>query len=305
MTSGAVIETQKPSAANKVKPVKSKSPTRLSLERFFRNPLAVSGLVIFCIILFLTIAAPLFTHFSPSTPDIMNTDSPPTALHPLGTDGSGYDNLARVLYGGRTDLTIAFVAAFAQIVLGVIYGGISGFFGGWVDNILMRFVDIMLNFPFISLVLVLEAIFNTSSMWMLVLVVSITSWPGTARFMRGVFLQLREQDYVVGARTIGCSTWRIIFRHMLPNSTSILVVLTSFTVAGYVGINAALSYLGLGVPPSTPSWGGMLNSYSDYLSLKTEPYAWMPPALMILFTILSVNFISDGLRDAFDPQSKA
>ena len=192
-----------------------------------------------------------------------------------------------------------------QIILGVIYGGISGYFGGWVDNLLMRFVDIMLNFPFISLVLVLEAIFNTSNMWMLVFVVSITSWPGTARFMRGVFLQIREQDYVVGARTIGCSTWRIIFRHMLPNSTSILVVLTSFSIAGYVGINAALSYLGLGVPPSTPSWGGMLNSYSDYLSLKTEPYAWMPPAIMILLTILSVNFIGDGLRDAFDPQSKA
>ncbi len=286
-------------------PPKSKSPLRLSIERFFRNPLAVAGLVILLAIIFVTVFPQIFTHYSPSTPDIMNTDSPPSAMHPLGTDSSGYDYLARDLYGGRVDLTVAFAAAFMTMFLGVIYGGISGFFGGWVDTLMMRFVDIMLNFPFISLILVLEAILNTSSQWMLVLVVGITSWPGAARLMRGVFLQMREQDYVVGAQTIGASKWRIIFRHMLPNSLSFLIVLVSFSVASYVGLDAALSFLGLGVPISVPSWGGILNSTTDYISLKTEPYAWMPPATLIVLTILSVNFIGDGLRDAFDPQSKA
>ena len=284
---------------------KSKSPFRLSMERFFHNPLAVAGLVILALITFVTIFPQLFTHFSPSTPDIMNTDALPTALHPLGTDSSGYDNLARLLYGGRVDLTVAFAAASMSMILGTVYGGVSGFFGGWIDNLLMRFVDIMLNFPFIILVLVMESILNVASAWMLVLVVGITAWPGPARLIRGLFLQIREQDYVIGARTIGASRWRIIFRHMLPNSMSFIIVLVSFQVAAYVGLDAALSFLGIGVPISVPSWGGILNTTTDYLTMKTEPYAWMPPAVMIVLAILSVNFIGDGLRDAFDPQSQA
>ncbi len=284
---------------------KSKSPFRLSMERFFHNPLAVAGLIILVLIIFITLFPQVFTHYNPSTPDIMNTDSPPTSLHPLGTDASGYDNLARLLYGGRVDLTVAFAAAFMTMFLGTLYGGISGFFGGWVDNLMMRFVDVMLNFPFIILVLVMESILNIASEWMLVLIVGITAWPGPARLIRGLFLQLREQDYVIGARTIGASRWRIMFRHMLPNSMSFIIVLVSFQVAGYVGIDAALSYLGLGVPLSVPSWGGILSTTTDYLTMTTEPYAWLPPTIMIVLTILSVNFIGDGLRDAFDPQSQA
>ncbi len=287
------------------RPAKGKSPFRLAMERFMRNPLAMTGTVILFMIIIVTVFAPWFTHWSPSTPDIFNTDSGPTAAHLLGTDGTGYDNLARVLYGGRVDLTVAFAAALMTMVLGTVYGGVAGYFGGWIDNLLMRFVDVMLNFPFISLVLALEAIFNTSSEWVLIMVVGLTSWPAPARMMRGVFLQLREQDYVVGAQTIGASRIRIIFRHMLPNSLSMLIVLVSLSVASYVGLDAALSFLGLGVPPSTPSWGGILNTYSDYVSLATKPYAWMPPVIMIVLTILSVNFIGDGLRDAFDPQSRS
>lgn len=283
---------------------KSKSPLRLSIERFFHSPLAVAGLVILFAIVFVTVFAPLFTHFAPGQPDIMNTDSPPTALHPLGTDGSGYDNLARVLYGGRVDLTVAFCAAMMTMVIGTLYGGVSGFFGGFVDTVLMRFVDIMLNFPFISLVLIIEAVFNTASEWVLVLIVGITAWPGPARLIRGVFLQLREQDYVIGARTVGCSNWRIILRHMLPNAMSFIIVLVSFQVAAYVGLDAALSFLGLGVPSNIASWGGILNTSTGYLALRTEPYAWVPPSVMIVLTILSVNFIGDGLRDAFDPQTR-
>lgn len=283
---------------------KGKSPWRLSIDRFFHNPLAVTGLVLLCAIIFVTVFAPLFTHFSPSKPDIMNTDSPPTSLHPLGTDGSGYDNLARVLYGGRVDLTVAFCAAAMTMVIGALYGGISGFFGGFADNIMMRFVDVMLNFPFISLVLVVEAVFNTASEWILILIVGITAWPGPARLIRGVFLQLREQDYVIGARTVGCGNWRIILRHMMPNAMSFIIVLVSFQVAAYVGLDAALSYLGLGVPPDVASWGGILNTSTGYMSLRTEPYAWLPSAAMIVLTILSVNFIGDGLRDALDPQTR-
>lgn len=297
--------TQDHAVKARVNVVKSKSPFRLSVERFVHNPLAVSGLVVLVLIIFVTIFPQLFSHYSASTPDIMNTDAPPSSLHPLGTDSSGYDNLARLLYGGRVDLTVAFAAAFMTMIIGTIYGGISGFFGGWIDNLMMRFVDIMLNFPFIILVLVMESIFNLASEWMLVLVVGITAWPGPARLIRGLFLQLREQDYVVGAITIGAGRGRIIIRHMLPNSMSFIIVLVSFQVAAYVGLDAALSFLGLGVPISVPSWGGILNTTTDYLTMKTEPYAWLPPVIMIVLTILSINFIGDGLRDAFDPQSQA
>ncbi|MCI0182854.1 MAG: ABC transporter permease [Acidibacillus sp.] len=290
-------------ASNKKEKVKA--PWKLSLQRFMRNRLALAGAIILLAIVFVTIAAPLFTPYNPTAINIMNTNLAPSAAHPLGTDGSGYDNLARLLYGGRVDLTVAVAAAVMTMLIGVVYGGISGFFGGWIDNLLMRFVDIMLNFPFIPFILALEAIFNTSGVLILITVVSLTAWPGPARFMRGIFLQLREQDYVLGAVTIGASKWRIIFRHMLPNTISSLAVLVSMAVAGYVGLDAGLTFLGLGLPLTVPSWGGMLSQASNYIDMRTEPYLWIPPAAMIILTILSVNFIGDGLRDAFDPQARS
>lgn len=281
-----------------------KSPTRLAFERFSRNPLAMGGLIVLLLIILVTICAPLLTHYSPTVPNIMDTDAPPSAAHILGTDGSGYDNFTRLVYGGRTDLTIGFAAAFLTFFLGTIYGGISGYFGGWVDMLMMRFVDVMLNFPFIILVLVLESILNAQGIWILITVLSVTSWPGPARFIRGIFLQLREQDYVIGATTIGASSMRIIFRHIFPNTLSSVLVLVSFSVAGYLGVNAGLSFIGFGVPATVPSWGGMLNATTGYMDLTTEAYAWAPPAIMLVLSILSVNFISDGLVDAFNPQSR-
>lgn len=282
-----------------------KSPTRLAFERFSRNPLAMGGLFVLTVIVLMTICAPLLTHYSPTVPNIMDTDMPPSPAHLLGTDGSGYDNLTRLLYGGRTDLTIGFAAAILTFFIGTIYGGISGYFGGWVDMLMMRFVDVMLNFPFIILVLVLESILDAQGVWILITVLSVTSWPGPARFIRGIFLQLREQDYVTGATTIGASPMRIIFRHIFPNTLSSVLVLVSFAVAGYLGVNAGLSFIGFGVPATVPSWGGMLNATTGYMDLTTEPYAWAPPAIMLVLCILSVNFISDGLVDAFNPQSRS
>ncbi len=285
--------------------LKGKPPSRLAFERFMRNPLAVAGSIILLAIIFITVGAPLFTHYSPSVIDIMNTNAPPSAAHPLGTDPSGYDNLARLLYGGRVDLTVAFSAGVMTLVIGTIYGGISGYFGGWIDNLMMRFVDVMLNFPFVVFILFLEAVFNTSGELLLITVVVLTSWPASGRFMRGVFIQLRQQDFVIGATTIGAGTWRTIFRHMLPNTVGTLSVLVSFAVAGYVGLEAALTFIGLGLPLSVASWGGMLSEASNYTAMTTQPYLWLPPAIMIVLTILSVNFIGDGLRDAFDPQMRS
>ena len=277
------------------------SPARTAVRRYLRNPLAVLGAAVFACILILTIGAPLFTHYSPYAANILNTDAPPSPRHILGTDGLGYDNFTRLLYGGRTDLLVAFAAALCVMAIGTVYGGISGYCGGWIDSILMRFVDVMLNFPTILLIIVLQSIMNTQSPWLLIGVVSVTSWPGAARFMRGVFLQLREMDYVVGAQTIGCSRARIIFRHMLPNTAGVLAVLVGFGVSGYIGLIAALQLIGFGLPITDPSWGVMLAPALNYISLTQEPWTWIPPAAMIVSSILCINFISDGLRDALDP----
>lgn len=298
MATSAVV----PANANKAQTAAAKNtPLRMAVRRYFRNPLAVVGLITFILILIVTIGAPLFTHYSPTAANIMNTDATPSAQHIFGTDGSGYDNFTRLLYGGRNDLTIAFTAAFCVMLIGTVYGGVSGFFGGWIDNLLMRFVDIMLNFPTILLIIVLESILNAQNVGLLIAVVSLTSWPGAARLMRGVFMQLREMDYVVGAQTIGCTRTRIIFRHMLPNSISVLAVLVGFAVSGYISLTAGLSLIGLGLPIVTPSWGGMLEPALNFITLTQQPWVWIPPAFMIIVATLSINFISDGMRDAFDP----
>lgn len=290
-----------PDATTTGAPRKPDTPLKMAVRRYFRNPLALAGTIVMLLIVIGTVAAPMLTHYSPYATDILNTDAPPGPGHILGTDGSGYDNFTRLVYGGRTDLTVAVVAAFCVMVIGTVYGGIAGFFGGWIDNLLMRFVDIMLNFPFILLVIVLQAILNTQSEWLLIAVIAVTAWPAPARLMRGVFLQLREMDYVTGALTIGASRSRIFFRHMLPNSVSVLAVLVGFAVSGYIGLTAALALIGLGLPITVPSWGGMLSQALNFINMTQEPWTWMPPAGLIILSILCINFISDGLRDALDP----
>jgi len=283
------------------KVIKPSSPLKMAVHRFTRNPLAVVGLIGLVLVLIVTIGAPLFTHYNPYAADILNTDAAPSPQHIFGTDGSGYDNFTRLLYGGRTDLTLAFVAALCVMFIGTIYGGIAGFFGGWIDNLMMRFVDIMLNFPTLLLIIVLESILNAQNVGLLITVIAITAWPGAARLMRGVFLQLRQMDYVIGAETIGCSKARIIMRHMLPNSISVLAVLVGFAVSGFITISAGLALIGMGLPVITPSWGSMLAPALNFLTLTQQPWVWIPPAVMIIGSILCINFIADGLRDALDP----
>lgn len=281
--------------------VQVKSPSRLALQRFMNNKLAVVSVFVVLFIVIVSLAAPLLTHINPSLQDLSNTDAPPSAKHLLGTDSQGMDYFARDLYGGRIDLLIGVVDAGIILTIGIILGGLAGYYGKWVDSMIMRVVDFMMNFPGLLLIIVLTSIIPKTTIWMLILVIAFTGWAGMTRFVRGLFLNLRDADYVLAAKISGAGVWRIIFRHMLPNSMGPLVVQATFLIAGMIGVEAALAIIGFGVPTTTPSWGNVLNGAQDYFVLKTQPWAWIPPAGLIFLTILCINFIGDGLRDAFDP----
>ncbi|MBX6351875.1 MAG: ABC transporter permease [Thermoflavifilum sp.] len=279
----------------------SKSPTRLALERFLHNRAAVASLIILLLIILSAVFAPFITHASPTLQDLANTDSPPSALHPLGTDSNGTDYFARDLWGGRADLLVGFLGTASLLIISLVLGGLAGYYGKWVDAVVMRLVDFMMNFPTLLLIIVLMAILNTSSLWLLILVIALTAWPGMTRFIRGLFLNLREADYVLSAKMVGASTWRIIFKHMVPNIMGPLVVNATLTMANLIALEAALAVIGFGVQPPQPSWGNILNGAQDIFTLQFKPWAWIPPAGLISLTILCINFIGDGLRDAFDP----
>jgi len=279
-----------------------KSPTRLAYERFKHNKLAIVSVFVLAFVVFISIAAPLFTHFSPTLQSLGNTDLTPGQMgHLLGTDSQGMDYFARDLYGGRADLLMAVVCSSAIMAIGIVLGGLAGYYGGWVDSLIMRLCDFMFNFPFLLLIIVLTAIFNVANLWLLILIISVTGWPGPTRLIRGLFLNLRESEYVLAAQISGASPWRIIFKHLLPNAMGVIVVNATFLLAGIIFTEAALAIIGFGITPPAASWGAVLNGAQDYFTLSTELYAWIPPALLVTVTILCINFIGDGLRDAFDP----
>lgn len=279
----------------------SKSPTQLAIRRFMHNKLAVASMLVLALIVLACLGAPLLTHWGPVQLDFNNTMAPPSAQHILGTNGEGADYFAMDLYGGRVDLLIGLVGTVLILTIAIILGGLAGYYGGWVDNIIMRICDVMLNFPFLLLIIVISSILQHTNVWLLIAVISATGWPSVTRFVRGLFLSMRESEFVLGAKIAGAGTWRIILKHLLPNAIGPLIVNATFLVANLIGAEAALSIVGFGVQPPQPSWGDVLAGADDFITMQTQPWAWLPPALAISVTILCISFIGDGLRDAFDP----
>ena len=231
----------------------------------------------------------------------MNILRPPSAAHPLGTDDLGRDVLARVVHGARVSLKVGFVAVGIATALGLLVGLLSGFYGGWVDAVLMRFVDMMLCFPTFFLILSVIA-FLEPSIWNIMAVIGLTGWMGVARLVRAETLSLKERDFVAAARAQGAGDARIIFRHVLPNTLAPILVAATLGVAGAILTESALSFLGIGVQPPTPSWGNILTAGKDNIE-----YAWwlsLFPGLAILFTVLGYNLLGEGIRDAADPRLK-
>jgi peptide/nickel transport system permease protein len=269
--------------------------------RFRRNKLAISGLILVSGLFLVAIFAHWLAPYDPGYIDLKDALMPPSAQHWLGTDTLGRDVLSRIIYGSRVSLEVGFVAVGLATLIGLIVGASSGYYGGWVDMILMRFVDLMLCFPSFFLILAVIALLEPSIINIMV-IIGLTSWMGVARLVRAEILSLREREFVIAARALGASDVRLILRHLLPNALAPVMVSATLGVAGAILTESALSFLGLGVQPPTPSWGNMLTAGKDNIEIAW----WLSvfPGLAILITVMSYNLLGEGIREAIDPRLK-
>lgn len=266
---------------------------------FKRNKLAIAGACFIVFIFLIAIFAPVIAPFDPGKTDVTNKLAPPSPKHLLGTDHLGRDVFSRMLYGSRVSLSVGFVAVSISLFIGIIVGSLAGYYGKLIDSILMRFVDVMMCFPTFFLMLTVIALLGPKIHYVMI-VIGITSWMGTARFVRAEFLSLREREFVQAAKILGISDKRIIFRHMLPNALAPVFVTATIDVATAILMEAGLSFLGFGVQPPAPSWGNILTEGRIYIF-----DAWwltLFPGIAILLTVLSFNLFGEGLRDALDPR---
>ncbi len=269
--------------------------------RFRRHKLALVGMIILGILTVGSVAAPLVVGGrDPYRTELRNIKKPPTAEHPLGGDPAGRDVFARLIYAGRVSLSVGLVAVGIYTAIGVVLGSLAGYYRGWADGLIMRLADVFLSFPTLIVIITLVSILGPS-IYNLMLVIGLLGWPPIARILRGLFLSLRERDFVTAGVTIGASNGRLIFRHLLPNATAPVIVAATFGMAQAILLEAGLSFLGLGVQPPTASWGNMLTDAQSLSVLESLPWLWLPPGFMIALAVLSINFIGDGLRDALDP----
>ncbi len=267
-------------------------------QRLRRNRMAMAGAAIVLCMFLLALLASMVGR-DPGAIDIAHRLQSPSLAYPLGTDDLGRDVLVRILYGARISLLVGFVAVGIATFIGILLGAMAGYYGRWIDSLIMRFVDIMLCFPTFFLILAVIA-FLKPSIWNIMIIIGLTSWMGVARLVRAEFLSLRERDFVLAAQAIGARDARIIFRHILPNAMSPVLVSVTLGVAGAILTESALSFLGIGVQPPTPSWGNMLIAGKQ--TLGTAWWLSVFPGLAILITVLGYNLLGEGIRDAMDPR---
>lgn len=267
----------------------------------YHNKITLGGLVIILFIFVIALFAPLLTKEDPTKIDIKNILSPPSSSHWMGTDELGRDVYSRILYASRVSLNVGFMAVGISILIGVIVGAFSGYYGGKIDDVLMRLTDMMLSIPTFFLILATIA-FLGPNLFNIMIIIGITSWMGVARLVRGQFLSTKEMDYITAIRALGAEDWRIIFIHLLPNTLSPVYVSAILGVAGAILVESALSFLGLGIQPPTPSWGNILMAGKDNIEIAW----WLSffPGMAILITVLGYNLLGEGLRNMLDPRLK-
>lgn len=267
---------------------------------FWRHPLTWTGLIVMVFIVLFCFLGPYFDKMPYNTPNLLETLQAPSAAHPLGTDALGRDELVRLMVGGQLSLEVGFASALVSMVIGVAYGLFSGLVGGWLDDVLMRVVDILLAVPIIFLLLLLDSMFEPTA-GLLTFIIAVTSWFGVARLVRGEVLTIKRREFVDAARATGAGLWRIVLRHLLPNVMGIVIVTTTFQVGGAILTVAGLSFLGLGLPPPTPNWGEMVSNSLQYV-FQNAWWLIYPAGLAIVFVEVAVNFVGDAMRQAFDPR---
>ncbi|XBX76349.1 oligopeptide ABC transporter permease [Proteinivorax tanatarense] len=282
---------------------KGLSPWKIAKDRFFQNKLAVIGLVVLTILIFSAIFAPVLTPHDRDWQDRARINDGPDGVNWLGFDDVGRDIYTRLIYGGRVSLSVGIIATLIATTIGVTLGSIAGYFGGLADGIIMRLVDTIMCFPFFVIAVVLSAtlgatVFNT------ILIIAAVRWTQIARVVRAEILSLKEREFVEAARALGLEKYEIIVRHLIPNVMAPIIVYSTLSIATAILLEAGLSFLGLGVSQPTPSWGNMLESAQSLIALDNRPWQWMPAGFMVFITVLSINFVGDGLRDALDPKLK-
>ncbi|UCZ55190.1 ABC transporter permease [Bacillus shivajii] len=282
---------------------KSLSPFQLSMRRFLKNKLAIVGIFILAFFVLVAIFADVIATHDPVQYDMYNIEAKASSENWLGTDRSGRDNFSRLVYGSRISLTVGFFAMLFTLLVGITLGSLAGYYGGKIDSIIMRATDLMLILPFLLMVLTVIAILERINITIFITIIALTSWPTLTRLIRGTFLSLREKEFILGARSIGASDFRIIFKHFLPNAVGPIIVNATLMMAMMIIIESALSFIGFGIPQPTPTWGNMITEANNLRMLEDNWEAWLPPGLAILLTVLAINFIGDGLRDAFDTKS--
>jgi peptide/nickel transport system permease protein len=275
------------------------SPAKIFLKRFRKNKLALTGAVFVMVLFLIAILAPFISPYKPDDIDRKHILEAPSIKHLFGTDDLGRDVLSRMIWGSRISLSVGFVAVGIATIIGMILGAVSGYYGGWTDRTIMRFIDIMLTIPTFFLILAVIA-FVGSNIWNIMVIIGLTSWMGVARLVRAEFLSLKERDFVLAAKALGASNSRIIFRHILINSLAPVFVSAVLGIAGAILLESALSFLGIGIQPPTPSWGNILTLGKDNIEIAW----WLSvfPGLAILITVLVYNLVGEGLRDALDPR---
>jgi peptide/nickel transport system permease protein len=262
----------------------------------------VVGLCVLTTFILLAIFAPLLLP-DPYEIDLRNISQPPSWSHPLGTDEVGRDQLTRLIYGARVSLSVGIVAVAIYTTIGLILGGIAGYFGGGFDSLIMRLTDTIMCFPSLIIIITIVSLVGPS-IYNVMLVIGLLNWPQTARLIRGQVLSLREREFVEAARSVGAPDRTILHRHILPNAIFPIIVSSTFGIASAILTEAGLSFLGLGVQPPTASWGNMLSSSQSLTTIESMPWLWLAPGLAIVTAVVCINFVGDGLRDALDPHTQ-
>jgi len=273
-----------------------RSSARLMVRRFRKHRMAVAGLVVVVLMVLMAALAPLLAPHDPNR-IFDQFESAPSGEHLLGTDSVGRDVLSRLIYGARVSMSVGVGAVVVYVVIGVLLGLLAGYYGRWVDQVIMRITDVFMSFPYFMVILILVSVLGPSLLT-ITCVIGVLAWPMISRLVRGSVLSIKRSDYVQAAVALGYRTPRILFRHILPNALSPIIVNATFGVAQAIILESGLSFLGMGVRPPAASWGNMLSEAQSITVLSSQPWIWVPPGLLIMLAVLSINFVGDGLRDS-------
>jgi peptide/nickel transport system permease protein len=278
---------------------KRRSQGRIIFDRFIRNRTAIVGAVFLILLFLMCFAGPLFWHVDSTAVDYTASFHAPSLAFPFGTDQLGHDQLARAMAGGRVSLEVGMASMLMAMILGIGIGAFAGFYGGWIDNILMRLTDVVLSVPLYLILFVLSATISDHTPKSVIILIAIFGWTIASRLVRGEFLALREREYVLAARTMGAGPLRLMFRHILPNAAGPILVNATLLIGVNIITESVMSFFGFGIQPPDASWGNMVSDNQGFF--ETAPWLVLVPALLIFFTVLSFNLVGDGLRDALDP----